>query len=104
MESLRVRRFNTAWERHRRSKFRLLRACAASLKNELGLAIIAYLFTLPFKLAIPFWTEAVILYAQQHSKAYESHTVNNDSQVSLVLGSGVVLIGLLVGVVTFPFI
>lgn len=96
MESLRVRKFSTSWDKNTVSNLRLLRACASGVKQELVFAFISVLFTIPFKLAVPFWAEALIHYAQHRRTTSKPDTSTATPEPVLIFGTCVVLFGFLV--------
>lgn len=99
IESLRVRKFATAWERNRTSNIRLLWACVSALKQECIVALIATICTIPFKLAVPFWVASIVRYAQHRSLTTSPDSVTNASKTALtapILSTAVVLFGFLI--------
>lgn len=99
IESLRVRKFATAWDKYRTSNFRLQWACVSALNQECIFALICMLCTIPFKLAIPFWVERIVRHAQHHTTTLSSDPAT--STTSLTLDTSFVLLGFLV-CKTFP--
>lgn len=98
LETLCYRKFNTAWDEHKKSDIRILIACACSLKQEIVLAGLSVVFKTAFKLAIPLWIEIVTSHAQQRAsstKFIATEYTNN----SLLLGTFVLLIGWLVRII-----
>lgn len=95
VESLRLRKFATAWNKHPASKLRLLRACVSSLRRELLLAGLATVCTLPFRLATPFWIESVVSHAQDRLKLVGNEAVSQADAV-IILRSCAFLLALLV--------
>lgn len=99
IESLRVRKFGTAWDRHARSSFRLLWACVLALRQECIVALIATICTIPFKLAVPFWVESVVRYAQHRLMTTSSDPVTSTAEITPtapIMSTAVVLFGFLV--------
>lgn len=99
IESLRFRKFGTAWDRHAGSSIRLLLACVSALKQECIVALIAIICTVPFKLAVPFWVESVVRYAQHRVRTTSSNLVTDTVEMAPaapILSTTVVLFGFLV--------
>lgn len=92
MESLRLRKFTTAWEKHRGSCVCLLLTCVSALKREIVLATAASILAVSFKLAVPFWIENIVDYAQKRSNPHSSIPTASEDAI-MVLQTFIVLVG-----------
>lgn len=99
IESLRFRKFGTAWERNHASSICLLWACVSALKKECILALIATICTISFKLAVPFWVASIVQYAQCRLMVTSSDPGGNTIErapAAPILSTTVVLLGFLI--------
>lgn len=96
IESLRLRRFGTAWTNHEASSLRLLQACASSVKQNCIYAILSVLCTIPFKLVAPFYVEELVRRAEHRTTAPRTGSIDGNTDTHFILHMSVIVLGYLV--------